>query len=246
LAYANASTHLDSKIVLRRWRKHLQHSLQETRGQIEVFATPRLGGLELGSFALRAQTRGGGQGTTSLSGRIGLGNVTLGRIHGVGTFSTGDVGGDTPGHFNLSGSFTVGVPPLFYSWGQWAFGMERGFSASGYYLGIQGGPIGLNLGDPEPRNVTDKVAFKRLEIAYTLDEAQRARASSGTLSVFEASPSVGFTYFSGSTIFSAGISPASSSAGASLGPYIGLRFSTSFWANFYNNPQSGWHRLGPR
>ena len=248
VAYGHATSQLDERIFLSRWREFLQRGLESTQGQVEVFATPRFLGQKLGFFALRASTAGGGKGTSSLRGRVGLGSLSIGRMQGTGTFSVGEFssGEWTSGDFNLSGRFTVLALPIFYAQGNWSFDMKKGLRTSGYYFGLQLGPIDLNLPNPEPRNLIDKVANTSFEKAYILDAGQRSRNSSGVLSLFKVSPSIGFTSFTGSTIFSVGIATSSSAGGAnsSSGPYIGLRFSTSFWTNFYNNPKSGWHKLG--
>lgn len=247
LGYGQAISRLDDRIFLDQWRQQLNRTWEATRGQVEVFATLRLFALELGFFSWRARTGGGGRGTNSLTGRVGIGGLTLGHIEGKGTFSRGE--------FHLSGSGTLSVPPLLYGRVKWSLDEP---SVSAHYLGPQVGPTDLNLGSPYGRSFsTEKELAERkfasvanLSKAVTQDEAQRSWASSGTPALFKALPSYGYTHFrfssSGSTIFSAGIGVGSTSGTASgtlYGPYVGIRFSTTFWTNFYRNPESGQHEL---
>ncbi|MGD2070370.1 MAG: RHS repeat-associated core domain-containing protein, partial [Gemmatimonadota bacterium] len=241
-AYADLTTRLDERIVVNQWQRHAQRSLEATRGNVDVFATPRIFGHEVGFFALRAETEGGGEGTTSLSGRLGLGDLTLGNIQGAGTFSAGFFLDDewVPGSFNLAGDFSGGLPPLAYSWGSWSFDLNRGLEASGHYLGLQVGPIDLNPEINPTGNVTDDTSYWRHRDA--LDAG--AGPLGGEVPMFEPGPGAGYTYFdyseSGTTIFSVGASFTSSIvpyspggasrpfANPSLGPFFGALFSRSF------------------
>jgi RHS repeat-associated protein len=216
LTYAEISAHLDPSIIPSRWREHLQHSLESASGNAEVFATPRLLGHEVGFFALRAESGGGGRGTTSLSGRLGLGGLTLGRMHGSGTFTTGFFLGDewVPGTYNLSGSFWAVGPGVAV--GSWSFDLNRGLSASGHYLGTQFGPFGLNIGINPTGNVSDDTAYWRYNDAAAPNTAGRQ----GAVQMYEPGTSFGYTYFNYSStnrfFLSVGVSPRSS-----VVPYYG-------------------------
>ena len=217
LNYANVSAHLDRRIVPGLWRSHLQRTLESASGSAEVFATPRLFNREIGFFALRAESSGGGTGTTSLSGRVGLGRLTLGRMQGTGTFSTGYFldEGWVPGKFNLSGSFWAVGPGVAF--GSWAFDMNRGLSASGHYFGTQFGPFGMNVGINPTGNVTDDTAYWRHQDAVTAGDSPLGQ---GAVEMYEPGTSFGYTFFHFNStnrfLLSVGASPSSS-----IVPYFG-------------------------
>jgi hypothetical protein len=183
--------------------------VESASGNVEVFATPRLFNRDIGFFALRAESEGGGEGTTSLRGRVELGGLTLGRIQGTGTFTTGFFLDDqwVPGTFNLAGSFWAVGPGVTF--GNWSFDLNRGLSASGHYFGTQFGPFGLNIGINPTGNVSDDTTYWRYR-----DAVETPGGPAGAVQMYEPGTSFGYTYFNYSStnrlFLSVGVSPSSS------------------------------------
>jgi len=233
-AYGKATSRIDERIFRSTWKEQLRKGLENTKGEVEVFARARALGHEWGSFALRASTTGGGKGTTSLTGRIGIVSLTLAHVHGSGSFSM-------LGDFNLSGHFTGSLSPIFSTQGNWSFDMNKGlsFSYSGYFLGPQYGHYGgLDIGISSKPSFPDSDTRRGRDVANMFENLEYRNNMYGKLDVFDTSLSLGLTTFTDSSVLSIGFSPSTS--------YVGLLFSTSFWANGYNNPGSGWHLLKGR
>jgi RHS repeat-associated protein len=228
------STMLPPQIRPSEAAEQLSASMKEFRGWIGVSGRVDVKGLTVGAFSLSGDVGPGARGTLQVQGAFGLPSLdrgpssVLGHVSGTGTFE-----GD---QYNFSGSFRAAVPPVAFAAGTWSLDSTRGFGAQGHYFGPQLGRLGLNVG----LNPTGSTGAE----PTPMEASRSGSGAGGAVHMFEPGPSIGYTSFSygteGYRIFSAGVSPTSSSVpyyqggvsqpfgGASLGPYAGFRFQSSF------------------
>jgi RHS repeat-associated protein len=218
-ADATGSSVIDRNISLSSPGDSLRYTLDNFNGSANLFGRffLRAGPIDraLGAFSLTADSHGT-SGVLGFRGYIGLPtldpgkNINIARIRGEGTFG--------PGGYDLHGDFRLLLPPVAFATGRFSLTSEQGFSASGHYVGLQFGPLGLTpsfdpLAASRPPNMTSSpgdTPDTNLSRQLSLPESSRT-GPAYTVKVLEPGTSIGYTYFnyshSGTTIFSAGFAP---------------------------------------
>lgn len=226
-ADATGSSVIDRNISLSAPGDSLRYTLDNFQGSANLFGRffLRAGPINrvLGAFSLTADSQGT-SGVLGFRGYIGLPtldpgrNINIARIRGEGTFG--------PGGYDLHGDFRLLLPPVAFATGRFDLNSTDGLSASGHYVGLLVGPLGLTpsidpLATLRPPNTNAKPGDTETNLSRQLSLPERRPTGPGyTVQAFSPGTSVGYSYFnysrSATTIFSAGIAPRSSATTFSL------------------------------
>ncbi|MBZ5603547.1 MAG: RHS repeat-associated core domain-containing protein, partial [Acidobacteriia bacterium] len=217
-ADATGSSVIDRNISLSSPGDSLRYTLDNFDGSANLFGRffLRTGPINrvLGAFSLTADSHGT-SGVLGFRGYIGLPtldpgyNINIVRLTGEGTFG--------PGGYDLHGDFRLLLPPVAFATGRFGLDSTNGFTASGHYVGLQFGPLGLTptidpLAASRPPNMTASPGDPDTNLSRQLAQPEPTRTGPGyTVRLFDPGASIGYTYFnysrSGATIFSAGFAP---------------------------------------
>ncbi len=211
---------IDRNISLSAPADSLRYTLDHFHGSGNVFGRFffRAGPINrvLGAFSLTADTNGT-SGVLSLRGYVGLPtldpgrNINVARVTGEGTFG--------PGGYDLHGDFRLILPPVAFATGRFDLNSSEGLSASGHYVGLLVGPLGLTpsidpLASERPPNASASPGDTETTLSRQLALPERRHTGPAyTVQAFTPGVSIGYSYLhysrSSTTIFSAGIAPRS-------------------------------------